>query len=208
MDRETWIVARAPGTYRKHSGIHRSNRPEARAPDLVRETRLWLIPIVSFIGHHDAGKTRLMGRLIRVFSDRGIRIGAVKHAPHLEIPGAPGTDSHELQSAGATRTLLLSRNTAVLTWPYGSLADVVEDVERLFSGCDMILVEGLKRGPFPKIEVFRRTGHAPQEPLAGEIDVIAVVTDAAIAVPDGTASFSPRDADGIADFLETQFLQA
>jgi molybdopterin-guanine dinucleotide biosynthesis protein len=71
----------------------------------------------------------------------------------------------------------------------------------------MILVEGLKHGPFPKIEVFRRSAQVPQEPLAGEIDVIAVVSDASIALPDGTASFSHRAIEAIADFLEERFLR-
>ena len=165
-----------------------------------------MIPVVSFIGHHNAGKTRLLTRLVETLSERGIRVGAVKHAPHLEMADPPGTDSQQLREAGAHRMLLLGSDSAVLTWPQPSIEELGLEIQRLFSGCDIVLVEGLKHGPFPKVEVFRRTGRVAQEPLAGEIDVIAVVSDAAIALPDGTASFSPRDPEGIADFLETQFL--
>lgn len=165
-----------------------------------------MIPVVSFIGHHNAGKTRLLTRLVETLSERGVRVGAVKHAPNLEISDPPGADSQQLREAGAHRMLLLGSTSAVLTWPKPSTEGVEAEIQRLFSDCDIVLVEGLKHGSFPKIEVFRRTGLVPQEPLAGEIDVLAVVSDAAIALPDGTASFSPRDREGIADFLETLFL--
>ena len=165
-----------------------------------------MIPVVSFIGHHNAGKTRLLTRLVETLTEHGLRVGAVKHAPHLEVPDPPGTDSQQLREAGAHRMLLLGSDSAVLTWSQPTIENLETDIQRLFSDCDIVLIEGLKHGPFPKIEVFRRTGQVPQEPLAGELDVIAVVSDAAIALPDGTASFSPRDQEAIADFLETRFL--
>lgn len=165
-----------------------------------------MIPMVSFIGHHNAGKTRLLTRLIETLTERGLRIGAVKHAPHLSLPDASGTDSFQLRQAGARRTLLLGTDSATLSWSPFSLETLPSDLPNLFPDCDLILIEGLKSGPFPKIEVFRRLGQAAQEPLAGEIDVLAVVSDASLALPDGTASFSPRDLDGIADFLEKTFL--
>ena len=165
-----------------------------------------MIPIVSFIGHHNAGKTRLLTRLTETLTERGLRVGAVKHAPHLEITDTQGTDSQQLRESGACRMLLLGSDSAVLTWPSPSIEDLEQDIHRLFSDCDIVLVEGLKHAPFPKVEVFRRTGQVAQEPLAGELDVVAVVSDAAIALPVGTASFSPNDREAIADFLETRFL--
>lgn len=167
-----------------------------------------MIPVISFIGHHNAGKTRLLTRLVETLTERGLRVGAVKHAPHLAAADPEGTDSQQLRESGAHRMLLLGSESAVLTWPLPSLEELESEIQRLFSDCDLVLIEGLKRGPFPKIEVFRRTGKIPQEPLAGQIDVIAVVTDAAIAVPDGTVHFSPRDREGLADFLETRFLSS
>jgi molybdopterin-guanine dinucleotide biosynthesis protein B len=164
------------------------------------------IPVISFIGHHDVGKTRLLARLVQVLSERGIRVGAVKHAPHLDISEPSGTDSQELRAAGATHLLLLTSDAAAFTGPAPSSDSLQEDIQRLFSDCDLVLIEGLKRGPYPKIEVFRRTG-VPQEPLAGEIDVLAVVTDVAVAIPDGTRRFSPRRVEDIADFLEATFLR-
>jgi len=165
-----------------------------------------MIPAVSFVGHHNSGKTRLLARLIPFLADRGFRVGAIKHAPHLGAPADPGTDSGALAAAGADPVLLLGESDAVLTWRRSSESGIEELIDRLLPDCDLVLVEGLKRGPLPKVEVFRRGREIAREPLAGEIDVIAVVTDDRIAAPDGTIVLTPRDLPAIADLLETTLL--
>ncbi len=165
-----------------------------------------MIPAVSFIGHHDSGKTQLLSRLIPFLVDRGFRVGAIKHAPHLSTPEEPGTDSGALAAAGAEPVLLLGESDAVLTWRRSPEEGIERLIARLFPDCDFVLVEGLKRGPLPKIEVFRRGREIAREPLVGEIDVIAVVTDDRIAAPDGTVVLSPSDLPEIADLLESTLL--
>lgn len=165
-----------------------------------------MIHAVSFIGHHDSGKTRLLSRLIPHLVERGFRVGAVKHAPLLVTPDDSGTDSGMLRAAGAEPVLLLGESDAVLTWKRSPEEEIEALIDRLFPDCDLVLVEGLKRGPLPKIEVFRRGRKIAREPLAGEIDVLAVITDDRIAAPDGTAILSPRDLPGIADLLESTLL--
>lgn len=164
------------------------------------------IPVISFVGHHNAGKTRLLTRLIDELTDRGLRIGAAKHAPQHESGAARDTDSARLQAAGARRTLLWGKNEATLHWRCDT-ADLDADAfSRLFFDCDLVLLEGHKHGSFPKIEVFRRTAAVSHEPLSGEIDVLAVVTDDPITVPDGIPRFDSSAIEEIADFLETRFL--
>jgi molybdopterin-guanine dinucleotide biosynthesis protein MobB len=166
-----------------------------------------MIPAVSFIGHHDSGKTRLLTRLIPYLAGRGFRIGAVKHAPHLDAPADPGTDSGALVAAGADPALLLAGSYAVLTWRRTAEERIIEtQLERLFPDCDLVLVEGMKHGPLPKIEVYRREQEIAREPLAGEIDVLAVITDDRIAVPDGTVILSPSNLSALADLLESRLL--
>lgn len=165
-----------------------------------------MIPAVSFIGHHDAGKTRLLVRLVPYLVDRGLRVGAIKHAPHLATARQAGTDSEALRAAGADPLLLLGESDDVLTWTHASDIGIETLIERFFPDCDLVLVEGLKRGPLPKIEVFRRGREIAREPLAGDIDVLAVVTDDPIAAPDGIPVLSPGDLDGIAALLESTVL--
>jgi len=160
-----------------------------------------VIPIVSIVGHHDSGKTRLITQLIPILVARGLRVGTVKHAPHLERIDVPGSDSAVHLKSGATRVLLRAEETSALFWPHHE--KLATDIDRLFAGCDLVLVEGDKRGPFPKIEVFRRGLEVAREPLAGEVDVAGVVTEERVALPDGVEVFSPHEGERIADFIET-----
>ncbi len=158
---------------------------------------------ISIIGHHDSGKTQLLARLIPYLIERGLRVGAVKHAPHLDAPDNPATDSGILEAAGARPVLLLGEDQAILRWRRPPEEDVAPLIDRMFPDCDLVMIEGMKRGPFPKIEVFQRGRGIAREPLAGEIDVVAVVADERVAVPDDTVVLSPADLPGIADLIES-----
>lgn len=160
-----------------------------------------MIPIVSIVGHHDSGKTRMIARLLPMLVERGFRVGTVKDAPHLESIDAPGTDSYEHKEAGAARVLLRGETTTGLFWSHGD-ETLSEQIERHFQDCDLVLVEGFKHGPFPKIEVFRRGRDLHREPLAGEIDIAAVISSDHVALPDGVEQLSPRRPDEIAQFIE------
>ena len=160
-----------------------------------------MIPVVSFIGHQDSGKTRLLVEIIPLLVERGYRVGTVKHAPHLDLVDRSGSDSAQHLAAGASRVLLRGDRASSLTWVHGD-DDLFADLERLFAGCDVVLVEGFKHGPWPKIEVFRRGRDLRREPLAGEIDVVAVVTSEHVAVPDGVSVLAPRDLEAILGLVE------
>ena len=160
-----------------------------------------MIPAIAFIGRHDSGKTALIARLIPVLSAHGLRVGTVKHAPHLEMLDTPGSDSAVHFQTGASRVLLRGGHTSALFWRHGD--DALRDqIDRLFADFDLVLIEGGKTEDCPKVEVFRRSADLPQEPLAGTVDVVAVITDDRIALPDGVAVISARNVEKIADLVE------
>ena len=165
-----------------------------------------MIPVVSFIGRQGSGKTTLLTRLIPVFLERGYRVGTVKHTPCEETLDRPEKDSTRHRAAGAERTLVVGGSSYGLFWESFSEETIEETVDRYFQGFDLVLVEGFKHGPFPKIEVHRQAGGGSAEPLAGQIDVVAVITDERVGLPDGVGVFSPHKLEEIADFLEQTFL--
>ncbi|HDL86402.1 MAG TPA: molybdopterin-guanine dinucleotide biosynthesis protein MobB, partial [Candidatus Acetothermia bacterium] len=72
--------------------------------------------VVSFIGHHNSGKTTLIAQVITILLERGFRVGAVKHALHLEEMDSADVDSVRLRDAGAEQMLLISEGTSALFW--------------------------------------------------------------------------------------------
>ncbi len=153
--------------------------------------------IVAFIGHKGSGKTQLICELIPILRARGYRVGTVKHvAPEVE-PDRPGKDTHRHRLAGAERVMLFSDRHGALFWDHDG-AELSGFLEKFLGDLDIVILEGFKRSPYPKIEVY-----SIGEPLAGEIPVLAVVTGRKVVVPDGVRLL-PRDPEVIADFIETE----
>ena len=80
--------------------------------------------------------------------------------------------------------------------PEPGLAEVISWLDP----CDLVIVEGYKRAPIPKIEV-RRSASASQEKLADrDPTVIAIAADHS-AEGNGLPVFALDDVAGIADFV-------
>lgn len=149
------------------------------------------LPLLGFCAHGSgSGKTTLLTRLIPELNACGLRISVIKHAHHSFDVDHPGKDSYRLREAGAVQMLLGSRHRwALMTElsrsgePQAEEPGLAELLEQLDSRmADLILVEGFKREPIPKIEVHRP---ALQCPLLAAADphIIAIATDAPIAPP-------------------------
>ncbi len=109
-------------------------------------------------------------------------MASVKHGHHPVEPDRPGRDSwRHFHEGGAAATLLVGPGTVALTLRVEGEPDPAALVRDFYTGrgLDLVVVEGCKRGPFPRIEVFRRALH--DEPLAAApedgADWLAVVTD-------------------------------
>ncbi len=137
--------------------------------------------IVSIIGRKNAGKTTLTVALTGELLRRRVRVMTIKHGHHAGQPDIPGSDSwRHFQEAGAERTLLAGPEGRVLFERAPDLYDPVALARRYLADADLVIAEGYKRAPLPKIEVHRLAAGArplydPAAPNAGEW--IAIVTD-------------------------------
>jgi len=138
------------------------------------------IPMVSVVGSSGSGKTTLIESLIGELAKRGLAVGAAKRSHHALSLEPDGKDSARLLGAGAVATLASGADVAALTLPASELGDWdLGKVERLMREAagrlDLIIVEGHKRGPLPKIFVEHPSN--PDDLSAKDLtNVIAVVT--------------------------------
>ena len=137
-------------------------------------------PILGFAAFSGTGKTTLLLKLIPGLKVRGLRVGVVKHAHHSFEIDRPGKDSCELRRAGAPEVLIASRHRWALMvetpdQDEPQLDQVLYHLPQ--EKLDLVLVEGFKKEPIPKIELHRpRLGRPllfPDDP-----NIIAVATDA------------------------------
>jgi molybdopterin-guanine dinucleotide biosynthesis protein B len=133
--------------------------------------------IIGLAGWSGAGKTTLVAKLIPAIIARGLSVSTVKHAHHGFDVDRPGKDSFTHRVAGATEVLVASAvRYAILHELRGASEPPFADLLAKMSPVDLILVEGFKREPHPKIEVYRA---ANGKPLIHPDDpfIIAVASD-------------------------------
>ena len=154
-------------------------------------------PVFGITGWKNAGKTTLTERLVAEFVRRGWTVATVKHAHHAADIDKPGTDSFRHRAAGATEVALVTgqRYAIMREQAEPTLADVLARL----APADLVLVEGFKNEPHPKIEV-RADNRQPMDVAAFNIVAIAGVARG----PDTLPWFSRDDVGAIADFIASR----
>jgi molybdopterin-guanine dinucleotide biosynthesis protein B len=112
--------------------------------------------IIGLAGWSGSGKTTLLARVIPRLAARGLRVSTLKHAHHSFDLDQPGKDSHVHRAAGATEVLIGSSNRwAMVHELRGAPEPRMWDLLRKLAPVDLVIVEGYKREPHPKLEVHR-----------------------------------------------------
>ena len=163
-------------------------------------------PVVAIVGWKNSGKTTLTVRLVAELVSRGHRVATVKHSHHSFDVDAGETDSARHRRAGARQVAVVSSERIAMIKelrdePEPGLAEVLQ----MLDPCDIIVAEGYKRAPVPKIEA-RRIQSAAREPLApADPHVIAIAADHSTD-SGGLPVFELGDILGLADFIEREVL--
>jgi molybdopterin-guanine dinucleotide biosynthesis protein B len=112
--------------------------------------------LFGLIGWSGSGKTTLMTAVIPELIARGITVSTVKHAHHAFDLDQPGKDSWRHREAGANEVMITSeRRWALRHELRGGTEPPLEELVTRMSPVDLLLVEGFKFHPHPKIEVYR-----------------------------------------------------
>ncbi len=132
-------------------------------------------PVISIVGKSGTGKTTLLEKLLRQLKERDLRVGVLKHHHRPSSFDVPGKDTYRLAAAGADVVAGVSPvQVAVFRREDGS-GDLDRVIADTFRGMDVVLTEGHKRGPYPKIEVQRAA--RSRELLCQTDELMALVTD-------------------------------
>ena len=156
--------------------------------------------VYGVTGWKNTGKTGLVERLVTEITARGFSVSTLKHAHHATEIDQPGRDSYRHREAGAREVLVASPNRwALMHELRGADEPPMEDLLAKMSPVDLVIIEGYKRGPHPKVETHR--AEAGRDLLAPENPTIrAVASDSAhdgLSVP----VFDLNDTSAIADFI-------
>jgi molybdopterin-guanine dinucleotide biosynthesis protein MobB len=147
-------------------------------------------PVIAVSGLKKSGKTALLEGLVPTLARRGLRVAVIKHDGHDFTPDVPGTDSFRLRAAGASGIAVYSAaRWMVVKDAHGATP---EQMAEYFPEADLILLEGGKSSPWPKIEVLRK-GASVCDPAT----LLALCTDGDFQVK-GVPSFLPDDYEGLA----------
>ncbi len=155
--------------------------------------------IFGLAGWSGSGKTTLLAALIPELAARGLTVSTIKHAHHEFDIDRPGKDSWRHRQAGAREVMVASsRRWALMHELRDAPEPPFEDLVARMSPVDLLLVEGWKWHPHPKLEV-----HRPSlgKPLLHPEDphIVAIASDEPIAAPIPLLPLT--DASAIADFI-------
>ncbi|MBX6393398.1 MAG: molybdopterin-guanine dinucleotide biosynthesis protein B [Burkholderiales bacterium] len=155
--------------------------------------------VFGFAGWSGSGKTTLIEQLIPRFVMQGLKVSLIKHAHHNFDVDQPGKDSWRHREAGCQEVLVTSARRWVLMHELRGAEEpgLDEQLARL-SPCDLVLVEGFKRHPIPKLEIWRKDN---DKPLLHPEDphIVAVATD--VPVETKLPRFDLNDYDAVVAFI-------
>jgi molybdopterin-guanine dinucleotide biosynthesis protein B len=159
--------------------------------------------LLAVVGWSGSGKTTLLEYLVTALAARGLRVNVIKHSHHDVVLEPPHKDSARLRHAGAAEVMLASpRRIAIVSELRAQTEPPLAALLPRLSPADLILVEGYKWEPIPKLEVHR--------PLLGQPavypedqHVIAVAADVArpIAVRAGLDWLDLNDPAAVLDWV-------
>jgi molybdopterin-guanine dinucleotide biosynthesis adapter protein len=162
------------------------------------------IPIVSIVGKSNSGKTTLIEKMIAELVRRGWRVATIKHNMHGFEIDHEGKDSWRHKHAGARTTVIASPHQVAVVEDVDGDYEIGALSDRYIRNVDVILVEGYKKNPYPKIEVFRAS--LKRERLCTtEDNLVALASD--VPLDAGVPCLDINDIAGITDLVENRFLK-
>ena len=118
--------------------------------------------VMGIVGWSGSGKTSLLVEVLPLLRAAGLKVSTMKHAHHRLDLDTPGKDSFRHREAGASEVLVVTSNRWVLMHesreaPEPSIESLIERMTPV----DLLLIEGFKTHPHPKLEIHRESEGRP-----------------------------------------------
>ncbi|MGI5866026.1 MAG: molybdopterin-guanine dinucleotide biosynthesis protein B [Syntrophaceticus schinkii] len=131
-----------------------------------------MAPVIFIAGYSNTGKTTLVKKLIQSLKEKGYRVAAIKHAAHGYDLDVQGRDTWHYCQAGADQVVVVGPHSLTMHQLHKQ-EPPLRDIYKMIQDVDLILVEGFKREPGPKVEIVREG----KLRLSLGDELIAVVSD-------------------------------
>ena len=156
--------------------------------------------LFGFAGFSGSGKTTLIEKLVPRFVARGLRVSLIKHAHHAFDVDQPGKDSYRHREAGCGEVLVTSsRRFALMHELRGAPEPLLNELVERLSPCDLVMVEGFKREPIPKLEIHRAANRGAELLFPHDPHIVAIASDAQLETD--LPVFGLDDVDAIVEFV-------
>jgi molybdopterin-guanine dinucleotide biosynthesis protein B len=141
------------------------------------------VRIFGLAGWSGSGKTTLLAALIPELVGRGVTVSTIKHAHHEFDIDQPGKDSWRHRQAGAREVMVASsRRFALMHELRDAPEPSLDELVARMAPVDLLLVEGFKRDPHPKLEVHRPSVGKPFL-YPDDPHIVAIASDETLTVP-------------------------
>jgi molybdopterin-guanine dinucleotide biosynthesis protein MobB len=152
---------------------------------------------VAFVGLSNSGKTELICRLLPRLKAQGLRVAVLKHSHHPDLDlGEQGKDTWRYRQAGAQTVALAAPGLLQITHSFSGEPPLEQVLADLAVKADLVLVEGYKTGPLPKVALLE-PGTGEETPAYPHL--IALVSERPVDTP--LPVFLPRQVEELGRWL-------
>jgi molybdopterin-guanine dinucleotide biosynthesis adapter protein len=154
---------------------------------------------VAFTGPSNSGKTTLILKVARKFiNEHKKQVAIIKHDPGDKARfDVAGKDSYKFSDTGAEVIVTSPSRTTYFSKRNKDLDEMI----RLFDEFDILLVEGLKNLPLPRISVFRNSLDSDYFPFMDALAIDETVKTDKYEMPSGVDILNLNDTNEVISWI-------
>ncbi len=154
---------------------------------------------VAFTGPSNSGKTTLILKVARkLIHENNLQVAIVKNDPKDKAQfDVPGKDSYKFSDTGAEVVVTSPTRTTFFSQRHKELDEIIA----LFGEFDVLLVEGLKNLPLPRISIFRNTIDTDYFPYMNALAIDESINVKEYDLPKEIALLDLNDADNVIEWI-------